>query len=53
MRRFEGRVAIVTGAGGAIGGAIARRLQAEGARLVLGDLEPLDVGGGDDGRRAI
>jgi 2,3-dihydroxy-2,3-dihydro-p-cumate dehydrogenase len=41
MRRFEGRVAVVTGAGGAIGGAIARRLQDEGARLVLGDLEPL------------
>jgi 2,3-dihydroxy-2,3-dihydro-p-cumate dehydrogenase len=43
--RFEGRTAIVTGAGGAIGGAIATRLQAEGARLVLGDLEPLECEG--------
>ena len=42
MSRFAGRTAVVTGAGGAIGGAIARRLQDEGARLVLGDLEPLD-----------
>jgi 2,3-dihydroxy-2,3-dihydro-p-cumate dehydrogenase len=39
--RFQNRVAIVTGAGGAIGGAIARRLESEGAQLVLGDLEPL------------
>ena len=45
MGRFDGRVAIVTGAGGAIGGAIARRLQAEGAQLVLGDLEPLEWDG--------
>jgi 2,3-dihydroxy-2,3-dihydro-p-cumate dehydrogenase len=42
MGRFDGRVAIVTGAGGAIGGAIARRLESEGAQLVLGDLEPLE-----------
>ena len=32
MGRFEDRVAIVTGAGGAIGGAIAARLEAEGAQ---------------------
>jgi NAD(P)-dependent dehydrogenase (short-subunit alcohol dehydrogenase family) len=37
-RRFEGKVAIVTGAAGGIGAAIAARLHAEGARLVIADL---------------
>jgi 2,3-dihydroxy-2,3-dihydro-p-cumate dehydrogenase len=41
MGRFEDRVAIVTGAGGAIGAAIAERLEVEGAQLALGDLGPL------------
>jgi 3-oxoacyl-[acyl-carrier protein] reductase len=35
-RRFEGRVALVTGAGGALGGAIARALGREGAEVALG-----------------
>lgn len=35
-RRFEGRVAIVTGAGGALGGAVARALGKEGASVALG-----------------
>src|SRR5664279_2536463 len=35
-RRFEGRVAVVTGAGGALGGAVARALGAEGATVALG-----------------
>ncbi|MGN6216402.1 MAG: SDR family NAD(P)-dependent oxidoreductase [Solirubrobacterales bacterium] len=35
-RRFQGRVAIVTGAGGALGGAIARALGREGATVALG-----------------
>jgi 3-oxoacyl-[acyl-carrier protein] reductase len=35
-RRFAGRVAIVTGAGGALGGAVARALGREGATVALG-----------------
>jgi 3-oxoacyl-[acyl-carrier protein] reductase len=34
--RFSGRVALVTGAGGALGGAVARALGREGATVVLG-----------------
>ncbi len=35
-KRFQGRVAIVTGAGGALGGAVARALGREGATVALG-----------------
>jgi NAD(P)-dependent dehydrogenase (short-subunit alcohol dehydrogenase family) len=34
--RFAGRVAVVSGAGGALGGAVARALGREGARVALG-----------------
>ena len=36
--RLDGKVALVTGAGGAIGAATVRRLAAEGARIVANDL---------------
>lgn len=36
--RLEGKVAVITGAGGGLGGAIARRFAAEGAAVVVHDL---------------
>ncbi|WP_341486284.1 SDR family NAD(P)-dependent oxidoreductase [Pararhizobium sp. A13] len=38
MKRFEGKVAIVTGGGGGIGSAISRRLAQEGALVVVSDM---------------
>jgi len=37
-RRFEGKVAVVTGGASGIGLAVSRRLVAEGARVVIGDV---------------
>jgi len=37
--RLKGKVALVTGAGGAIGGAISRRFAAEGASVCAGDIK--------------
>jgi len=37
-RRFEGKTIIVTGGGGAIGGAAAERMLSEGANVVLTDI---------------
>ena len=38
--RLEGRVALITGGGGEIGSAIARRFAAEGAMVAVADIEP-------------
>lgn len=56
MIELRGKVAVVTGAAGGIGSAIARALHAEGCRVALVDLARtplLDVGGtlGSSGRR--
>jgi NAD(P)-dependent dehydrogenase (short-subunit alcohol dehydrogenase family) len=37
---LEGRIALVTGGAGGIGGAVARRLLAEGAAVVITDIDP-------------
>ncbi|MGH3525381.1 MAG: 3-oxoacyl-ACP reductase [Mycobacterium sp.] len=39
-QRLAGRVAVVTGGGGGIGLAAARRMRAEGATIVIGDIDP-------------
>ena len=51
--RFEGRVAIVTGAAGGIGSAVARRLHGEGASVVLADRTAPEALAAELGARAI
>lgn len=48
LRRFEGQVAVVTGAARGIGFAIASRLAGEGARVVVADVSAEDARGAAD-----
>ena len=56
---LQGKVALITGGNGAIGQAVAQRLSASGARIVLADLEPqgpvlrLDVTEADSWAQAL
>lgn len=54
MARFDGKVALVTGGASGIGAAIARRLHAEGATVVVADVSgKQDEAAGELGDRAV
>lgn len=44
MKRFRGKVALVSGAAGGIGAAVAQRFADEGANIVMCDIVPIDGG---------
>jgi NAD(P)-dependent dehydrogenase (short-subunit alcohol dehydrogenase family) len=50
MQELRGKVAVVTGAASGIGRALAKRLGAEGMRIVLGDVELAALEGVSDAR---
>jgi len=52
-RRFEGRVVVITGAGGGLGRAFARGFAQEGASLVLTDVDEALLGETADGVRSL
>ncbi len=43
VMKVTGKVAVVTGGGGGIGGALAERLVAEGAKVIVSDLDPVSA----------
>jgi NAD(P)-dependent dehydrogenase (short-subunit alcohol dehydrogenase family) len=43
MKRFDGKMAVVTGAARGIGEAIARRLAAEGASVIIADIDEVEA----------
>jgi NAD(P)-dependent dehydrogenase (short-subunit alcohol dehydrogenase family) len=58
MPRLDGKVALVTGGGGSIGGATARAFVADGAKVVLADIDEAGLSGlvgelGDDAAVAV
>ncbi len=52
MRELRGKVAVVTGAAGGIGGALVRRLRAEGCRVAMVDARAEELGPVEDGLSA-